>query len=175
MILLGSGVINFSTAQWTQLYAYQSAHQVRLVSFFDVPGAGAAAGFTAAAAGAFGGAPASLVPADAGVASAAGLPSSFQLRVTTGAVYGATVLNASAVTPVLNFTTSDVAACIYTFAPTQEQLSFFYQTAAWDLLSSPKGVSDYTNEIWISWASRGVYSIVPVLHAAEVQTRALIL
>ncbi|KAJ3006453.1 UNVERIFIED_CONTAM: hypothetical protein HDU68_004060 [Siphonaria sp. JEL0065] len=175
MIILGSGVINFSSDQWIQLYFYQNSYNVRLVSFYDLPGVGNSKGQTTI------GAPtesASIIPSNEISSTLAGLSFSYSIPVNTGTVFPALVLNVSSVVPVLNFTSTSVAACIYKFSPTQEQLSFFYQTAEWDALSSKKSLSSYTNEIWINWASRGLYSLVPqpvIAHSAEVQTRGLIL
>ncbi|KAJ3017483.1 UNVERIFIED_CONTAM: hypothetical protein HDU68_011669 [Siphonaria sp. JEL0065] len=181
MIVLGSGVIGFSADQWAQIYAYQNANNARLVSLYDVPGLGASYGYASSVGGSgvF-----TVSPADVIGSTNAGLPASYSINFDTnafGTAYPATILNATAVTPVLTFSlggVSSVGAAVYSFTPNQEQLSFFYQTAAWDLGNSP-GIAKYTNEILVKWVSRGTYGYAPILpvvsHAVQVQTRALII
>ncbi|KAJ3115517.1 hypothetical protein HK100_001313 [Physocladia obscura] len=191
MILLGSGVIGFSTNQWAQLYAYQSANNVRLASLYDVPGIGSSYGYTTSAVTAV--VPVTVSPANVLGSTKAGLPSLYNFTVATGTVYPAKTVNATAVTPILNFTDStgvtSIAACIYSFSATQQQLSFFYQTATWDGAISANtptafaaSLSSYTNAVLINWLSNGTYALTAppppapvVTHTAIVQTRALIL
>ncbi|KAJ3198811.1 hypothetical protein HDU82_001002, partial [Entophlyctis luteolus] len=84
--------------------------------------------------------------------------------------------------------TTSVAACVYNFTANQQQLSFFFQTASWDgdlasntQTSAVASVSSYVNAVWISWASKGVHAVTPVVvppvvtHSVTVQTRALVL
>ncbi|KAJ3020734.1 UNVERIFIED_CONTAM: hypothetical protein HDU68_009998, partial [Siphonaria sp. JEL0065] len=182
MIILGSGVIGFSADQWSQIYAYQNANNVRLVCLYDVPGLGASAGYTSSIAGSgvFAVSPVNVIGS-----TNAGLPVTYSVNLDTnafGTAYLATIINATAVTPVLIFSLSGVSsigAAVYAFTPNQEQLSFFYQTAGWDAAGNPQGISKYTNEILVSWVSRGQYGFAPILpvvaHSAQVETRALII
>ncbi|KAJ3101414.1 hypothetical protein HK100_004546, partial [Physocladia obscura] len=170
MIILGSGGVDFSTSQWTQLYSYQNANNVRLVSLYDIPGLGSSSGYTSSVTTVYTGQ--LLTPASTKYSTDVGLPASYSLQPlnTTefGYVYPGTILNATAVTPVLNFTTSIgtfLGACIYNFTATQQQISFFYQIASWDLspLNTPtsfvQSLSSYTNAIWINWVSHGAYGL----------------
>ncbi|KAI9348008.1 hypothetical protein BDR26DRAFT_834015 [Obelidium mucronatum] len=181
MIVLGAGAITFNAAQWDSLYAYQNANDVRLVSLNDVPYLGLASSYTggAEATGVF-----SAFPATSIGSTDAGLPATYTTSIDSAALgtfRPAVIKNVTAVTPVLSLKspTGGVAlgAVVYNFTPTQQQLSFFYQIAAWDLVNAGS-ISKYTSEIWISWVSRGLYSLVPkpvIAHTAQVQTRALIL
>ncbi|KAJ3196808.1 hypothetical protein HDU82_001653 [Entophlyctis luteolus] len=101
-------------------------------------------------------------------------------------------MNTASVTPIMSFKNSTgataVAACVYNFTSNRQQLSFFFQTATWDgaLASNTPStavasVSSYVNAVWISWASKGVHAVTPVVippvvtHSATVQTRGLVL
>ncbi|KAI9344677.1 hypothetical protein BDR26DRAFT_857406 [Obelidium mucronatum] len=148
MIILGSGTIGFSAAQWKQIYDYQELNGVRLVSLIR------------RASGTF-----AIKPANAIGSTAAGLPASYSLTFNSaglGLVYPAAIVNAAAVTPVLSFSNATVstAAVVYNFTAQRQQLSFFYQTAAWEA-STAGSVSDYTNAILVSWVSKGVYGYIP--------------
>ncbi|KAJ3082126.1 hypothetical protein HK100_009753, partial [Physocladia obscura] len=172
MIVLGSGVLPFSSAQWTQLYTYQNTYNVRLVSLYDVPGVGAADPYTTTdnfASNSF-----SLSPYDNNntiAKSAAGLSDTYSISFSTsnlGSTYPAKLINTTAVTPILSFVDAStnattIAACLYTFSQTQQQLSFFYQIAAWEVSISTNTVaatvSSYTDAIWISWASNGTFAV----------------
>ncbi|KAJ3127883.1 hypothetical protein HK100_009487 [Physocladia obscura] len=168
MLVLGSGVIGFSAAQWSQLYAYQNANNVRLVSLYDVPGTGASASYTNQSTATFN----SIVISPNNIISttAAGLPATYSISFDSGLglAYLGQVVNSTAVTPILTYTDSvtkatAVAACVYNFSSTQQQLSFFYQIAAWNVLITTTSVSatisSYTDAIWISWVSNGVYAV----------------
>ncbi|KAJ3023595.1 UNVERIFIED_CONTAM: hypothetical protein HDU68_008534 [Siphonaria sp. JEL0065] len=175
MIILGSGVIGFSAAQWSELYSYQEATKARLVSLYDVPNSGSSVSF---ASGSFSSSGIYTVsPVDSVGSTDAGYPSSFSIALNTatyGGIYPATIVNASVATPVLSFGDS-VAAIVYNFTTAREQLSIFYQIAGWDTGAS---LSTYTNDVLISWVSKGLYSKAPapvVAHTVQVQTRALIL
>ncbi|KAJ3115990.1 hypothetical protein HK100_001189 [Physocladia obscura] len=188
MIILGSGQLGtnfspklffrelnnikgFSPAQWSQIYSYQRTNNVRLIALYDVPGTGLSVSYSNS----------STVASDIIKLSSAstiatiqaGLNTSYSVNFNSGGlgqIYPANILNTSAVTPVLNFidsTTgqSTAAAVVYRFSETQQQMSFFYQTAAWDVSNSNspssvvKSVSSLTNAIWISWASDGYYCL----------------
>ncbi|KAJ3141432.1 hypothetical protein HK100_006861 [Physocladia obscura] len=170
MIILGSGGILFSTGQWAQLYGYQNTNNIRLVALYDIPGLGSSSGYTSPVTTVYTGQ--LLTPASTKYSTDIGLPASYSLQTlnTTefGYVYPGTILNLTAVTPVLNFTTSIgtfLGACIYNFTATQQQISFFYQIASWDLspLNTPtsfvQSLSSYTNAIWINWVSHGAYGL----------------
>ncbi|KAJ3098132.1 hypothetical protein HK100_005168, partial [Physocladia obscura] len=83
IIVLGSGVIDFSPAQWSQLYAYQNANNVRLVSLYDVPGLGASATYTAGSTTSFTTNTFSLSPNSTIATTAAGLPTSYSITFNT--------------------------------------------------------------------------------------------
>ncbi|KAI9344678.1 hypothetical protein BDR26DRAFT_184899 [Obelidium mucronatum] len=183
MIILGSGAIGFSAAQWKQLYEYQSLFNVRLVSLYDVPGSGASASYTSTSGSANG--VFTVSPLSAVGSADAGFPSSFTAVLDTakyGGIYPANIVNTTAVTPILSFKSASnvisTAAAVYSFSATQQQLSFFYQIAGWDTSSQSATLSTYTVDVLISWVSKGLYTkaLAPVVpHAVQVQTRALIL
>ncbi|KAJ3029935.1 UNVERIFIED_CONTAM: hypothetical protein HDU68_010621 [Siphonaria sp. JEL0065] len=182
MIFLGSGTIGFTAAQWTQLYSYQDKYNVRLVSLYDVPGTGSSATYTSGSTSASGIFTVTPVSTSTIGSTSAGYPASFSISLNTvnyGGVYPAKVVNTTAVSPVLSFKSStnvvSIAAVVYNFTSTRQQLSTFYQVAGWDTGAS---LSTYTNDVAISWVSRGLYSKVPapvVPHTAQVQARALVL
>ncbi|KAJ3100578.1 hypothetical protein HK100_004689 [Physocladia obscura] len=170
IVVLGSGALGFSDSQWAQLYAYQTAQSVRLVSLYDIPGLGPAAGFTRLAAQIDTGV-LSLSAASARFSGGVGLGAGVTVRLDTaafGTVYAGAVSDAAAVTPVLSIAdppaVAAVAAVVYAFAQ-REQLSFFYQIAAWDLAAADSAaaivpsLSAVSNAIWIAWASRGRHSL----------------
>ncbi|KAJ3025946.1 UNVERIFIED_CONTAM: hypothetical protein HDU68_006445 [Siphonaria sp. JEL0065] len=193
MILLGSGAIGFNALQWAQIYTYQNLNNVRLVSLYDVPGTGFSLSYTSSGGGVSDNF--TVSPLNPIATSVAGLPVSYSLTIDTnqlsfgdnissfGSVYPARILNAVATTPILSFTNSSgvssTAAVVYKFTEKQQQLSFFYQTAFWDISPNAISISRFTNEILISWVSKGLYGYTPpapvVTHPAQVQTKALIL
>ncbi|KAJ3354160.1 hypothetical protein HDU83_005766 [Entophlyctis luteolus] len=138
---------------------------------------------------------ATVYPVSTLSSSNAGLGSNFSIvyNAGLGTPYPAKIVNATAVSPLLTFLDSSgkvsVAACVYNFTASRQQLSFFYQTATWDgdLASDTpnsfvNSLSSYSNAIWINWASKGVYKLTappplpPVQnHTVSVQSRALIL
>ncbi|KAJ3026785.1 UNVERIFIED_CONTAM: hypothetical protein HDU68_005089 [Siphonaria sp. JEL0065] len=182
MIILGSGVIGFSADQWSQLYSYQEETNARLVSLYDSPDLGSNIGYTSLSSLDTTG----VVPASFIGSTVAGLPASYSVSLDgMGTTYPATVLNTSAVIPVLSFSSStgstSVAAAIYTFTKNREHLSFFYQIAGWQATSAGS-ITKYTNEILISWVSKGTFGYAPPVpippvttHAVQVQTKGLIL
>ncbi|KAJ3381227.1 hypothetical protein HDU84_005270 [Entophlyctis sp. JEL0112] len=170
MIILGSGQIGFSQTQWNQIFQYQQDNTIRLVALYDYPGVGSSWQYTSLATSASN--PFSVVPGYRGIVKSAGISITFSIDVNSGlgTVYPSTVLNTSAVYPVLNFVDSKnatyVAACVYRFTDVREQMSFFYQTASWDGSFSSntqsnfvQSLSSYTNALWLSWASFGVYRV----------------
>ncbi|KAJ3350009.1 hypothetical protein HDU83_009950 [Entophlyctis luteolus] len=193
MILLGSGTIAFSADQWSQIFNYQSTNNVRLVSFYDDPGYGASLNYTTASSALSGNA--TVYPVSTLSSSDAGLGSNYSIvyNIGLGTPYPAKIVNTAAVSPLLTFSDStgkiSVAACIYNFTASRQQLSFFYQTASWDgnlASNTPTSfvntLSSYTNAVWINWASKGVFKLTapapdpPVQdHSVSVQSRALIL
>ncbi|KAJ3343841.1 hypothetical protein HDU83_005446 [Entophlyctis luteolus] len=155
MIVLGSGQLGlvhlylpydlnvlktaFSTSQWSQIHAYQNANHVRLVAMYDYPGAGVGWEYTTLADSfGVGNSSVTVSPASTIGSTSAGLDSNFSITFHSGLgiIYPTTITNTSAVTPVLYFANVEqnltVAACVYTFSATQEQLSFFYQISAWN-------------------------------------------
>ncbi|KAI9344684.1 hypothetical protein BDR26DRAFT_960492 [Obelidium mucronatum] len=189
MIILGSGIIGFSTAQSAELGAYQSRYGARLVSLYDIPGFGSATGYTSntgSAAGVF----AVVLDSSSLIGSSdAGFLASFATSLDTtqfGGIYPGSIVKTASVVPVINFKNSagslTIAAAVYNFAPSQQQLSIFYQIAAWDMSSATTAsLSGYTTDVMISWVSKGRYKratgpVDPVIaHAAQIQTRALII
>ncbi|KAJ3212428.1 hypothetical protein HDU82_001715 [Entophlyctis luteolus] len=193
MHLTVNEILAFSANQWSQLFQYQSSNNVRLVSFYDYPGTGASMNYTSNTTALNGNA--TVYPVSTLSSSNAGLGSNFSIvyNAGLGTPYPAKIVNATAVSPLLTFLDSSgkvsVAACVYNFTASRQQLSFFYQTATWDgdLASDTpnsfvNSLSSYSNAIWINWASKGVYKLTappplpPVQnHTVSVQSRALIL
>ncbi|KAI9344675.1 hypothetical protein BDR26DRAFT_932699 [Obelidium mucronatum] len=143
MIILGSGTIGFSAAQWKQLYDYQELNGARLVSLYDSVGLGLSASYMAAAN------TTSRVLAPVGTVAtvSAGLPASYSLRVSNEMP--------AVASPVLTFEAGVVGAAIYTISPNRQQLSFFYQITTSDVAVG--GLSQSTLEILISWVSKGSF------------------
>ncbi|KAI9330164.1 hypothetical protein BDR26DRAFT_922582 [Obelidium mucronatum] len=172
IVLGGSGAaLAFTPAQLNQLYDYQTQNNVRLVTLYDTPGSGASAGITNTTAGAAIQGNFSVTPANIIGSTSAGLPSSYSIALDTnklGWVYPGQVLNSSVATPVLSIGTG-AAAVVYNFPQPQarQQLSFFYQIAEWDAVAPGDTISEFSNEIWISWASKGKYGFVAPPTAAQ--------
>ncbi|KAJ3003200.1 UNVERIFIED_CONTAM: hypothetical protein HDU68_005806, partial [Siphonaria sp. JEL0065] len=170
LIILGSGVVQFTSTQWNQIYDYQEATGARLVSLYDVPGQLTSAGYTSfvgytSLQGNF------VSPASAVGSTDVGLPASYTASLDgMGNSLLANIVNTTAVTPVLNFQNANgqqtgVAAAIYSFSQNRQQLSFFYQIASWALAPGANlPLSKYTIDILIKWGSKGVFpAIGPVV------------
>ncbi|KAI9344673.1 hypothetical protein BDR26DRAFT_857395 [Obelidium mucronatum] len=140
-----------------KIYEYQQFYGVRLIVNGDLPinYAGKLAALNAATQCVR--TTLNLKPASNAFTDPAGLTSTWSLPSADGIVEGsyncpATITNATAVTPVLNFESGGVAAAVIDFGNNQQQMSFFLPCADWS------GVCTTIANIWFQWGTRGAYT-----------------
>ncbi|KAJ3012907.1 UNVERIFIED_CONTAM: hypothetical protein HDU68_000966, partial [Siphonaria sp. JEL0065] len=155
----GSFLSVLSPSQWTQIHNYQQYYGVRLVAIDDVPTAPVYAGKVAAFGGATSCNSASLnvSPSNKNFTDAAGLKNTWSLPVGenipgSSCNFPSTVIDAAAVTPVLTFNNTGVAAAVIDFGRNQQQMSFFHPCGFWSTTCATVG------NIWFQWATKGLYT-----------------
>ncbi|KAI8849411.1 hypothetical protein BC829DRAFT_416857 [Chytridium lagenaria] len=162
---VGGGVFRslLTDAQWAQIYEYQYKYNVRLIALNDIPGNAGSMGYTARAYGTWGTSDEhtiSLTSAELG--NRAGLKTNFQLPTTGLFHIPGTIVNSSAVTPFLSFSTlgsawpeATIAGVIYNITDgpyPREQMSFFLPFGSWS------STCLIISHLWVQWGTRGTYN-----------------
>ncbi|KAJ3021468.1 UNVERIFIED_CONTAM: hypothetical protein HDU68_009612 [Siphonaria sp. JEL0065] len=145
--------------QWQQVRDYQSYYGVRVVALNDVPTAtsynGKLAGFNGATACKTDAL--NLTPASSLFTEPAGLKSNWTLS-TNDVVFGgqcnfpASIVNATAIIPVLNFVSTGVAAAVIDSGNNRQQMSLFLPCDSVSTACATVG------SIWFQWVTRGAYT-----------------
>ncbi|KAJ3218701.1 hypothetical protein HDU67_004483 [Dinochytrium kinnereticum] len=160
----GGGVFRsvLTTEQWTQIYAYQSKYNVRLIALNDIPGNAGSNGVTARALDTWGTNDPNVISiTSTELAARAGLKTGFTLSTVGLFHIPGTIVNSTVATPFLSFSPSagfpseTVGGAIYNFTDglyPREQMSFFLPFGSW----SPTCL--ILSHLWVQWGTRGTYN-----------------